>query len=84
MTRRKILSLWILRVSDTLSSFSEIVVRMLEVNVRSEQKPISTGLSKRHSYTTCIDDSSLSHGSIKLHMGVPTDDQRDVKFLKDR
>ena len=58
--RGKILSLWIGRVSNALSSFGEVVGFMPKLNVGSKQEPVGAWFAKRHSHTAGVHNSSPS------------------------
>src|SRR5262249_13956392 len=71
---RKIVSLWIVRVSNALSSSREIVGGMAKLNVGPKREPIGTWFPKRHSHTASIHNSNPSDCSVKLHVGMTADD----------
>jgi len=82
--RGKILSLWIGRVSNALSSFGEVVGRMPKLNVGSKQEPIGAWFAKRHSHTAGVHNSSPSDHSVKLHVGMTADDYSYVEAFKEQ
>ena len=80
----KIVSLRILRASNALGRFLEIVRGTPQLNAGSEQEPIGTGFAKRHSHAASIHDSNLSNGSVELHVGVTANDHIHVESVKHR
>src|SRR5215213_11220440 len=63
----KLPRLRILRGPNALRSFRQIVRRVPQLNVRSEQEPIGTRLSKRHSHTAGVHNSNSFDPPVKLH-----------------
>jgi len=56
----------------------------LNLNIGSEQEPVGTGFPERHSHAASIHYSSPSDHSIKLHVGMTADDERNIEAFKDR
>lgn len=81
---RELLSLRIARGFDALRGFCEVVGRVPQLNVRSEQEPIGTWLPKGHPHTARIEDSNLSDHPVKLHVAVAADGDRGVGSLENR
>src|ERR1700722_4167765 len=57
---------------------------MPKLHIWSQQKPVGPRQSKRHPHAARIHNSNRSHHSIKLHMGVTADDQRNSNSIKYR
>jgi hypothetical protein len=81
--QRESRSLGIARGSNARSGGREIVGGMLKLNLRSRQEPISAWFSEWHSHTASIRNPNLSDRSVKLHVGMTADDQRNVEPCKD-
>jgi hypothetical protein len=79
----RILSLWIIGVSNSISSLREIVASMPKLNVGPKEEPIRTWVPIWHSHTASIHNSNPSDRSIKLHVGMTADDHRYVESCKD-
>ncbi|MGA2647526.1 MAG: hypothetical protein ABSF15_22710 [Candidatus Sulfotelmatobacter sp.] len=82
VTCSKRLRLWILRLSDAISGFREVVQRMSKLNSGAKEVPVRIGLPKRHSHTARIQNPSASDPPVKLHVGVTADDDGYIESVK--
>lgn len=80
----EISSLWIVGVSNALSSFRQIVARMPELDIGSQKEPVGARFPERHARTAGIHDSNPSDRAVKLHVGMTADDHRRRDSFEDR
>src|SRR5712692_6438364 len=80
----KLLSLRIVRLSNALRSFGEIVGRAPQLNVGPKQEPKGAWFAIRHSHTASIHNSNAPDHSVKLHVGMTADDHRYVDSCEGR
>src|SRR5580704_14140880 len=84
VARGKVLGLWVCGAANTVGGPGKIVASVPELNIWVEQQPIGLGFSERHADAACVHDSSRADHSIKLHVGMTTDDHGDAESFEDR
>src|SRR5260221_10652894 len=80
--RRKLLCLWVIGGSNAIGGHRQVIIRMAQLHVRNKQEPIGTRFPERHPHAASIHHSSPADHAIELHVGMTTDDERDVETLK--
>ena len=78
----EVLGLWVCRATNLFGGSGEIVAGVPELNIGLKQQPIGAGLSERHADTASVHDASRSDHSIKLHMGMTTNDQGERRVFR--
>lgn len=84
VARGKALGLRVCGAANTVSGAGKIVASVPELNIGVEQQPIGPGFSERHADAACVHNSSCADYSIKLHVGMTTDDHGDAESFEDR
>src|SRR5262249_52010989 len=60
----------------------KVIVCSSQFDTRPQQEPVGAWFAKRHAQAACIHDADPPDHSIKLHVGMPTDDQRYLESFE--
>ena len=73
--RRKLLRLWVMRVSNALSCLRRVVGNVPKLNIRTQQEPIRTGSPNGHPHASSVYHTCRPNHSIELHVRMTADNE---------
>jgi hypothetical protein len=80
----KFTSLGICGVKNAVGSLLKIIIRVPQLNRGTKHQPVSAWFPKRHTDAPGVHDASGSDHSLKLHVGMTTNNNGNFKRFEDR